>query len=157
MPQPQPRADPQISQQDPKLANRRTSERRDREQSNPLATRHGSQHCSRREQPSPPGFGERFLGVLVGEADEAEDGSGGEEEERGVEEDETGLSCESVFEEDEEGSEEGGGEGAGESSEGEVGGWDEENSEESCEESHRDVGDEGSVFSVRREEKKVSC
>jgi len=60
------------------------------------------------------------------------------------------LSCEGVFEEDEEGSEEGGGEGAGEGSEGEVGCWDEEDSEETGEESHRDVGDEGSVLPGER-------
>jgi len=62
------------------------------------------------------------------------------------------LSCEGVFEEDEEGSEEGGGKGAGESSEGEVGCWDEEDSEEAGEKAHGDVGDERSVVSGSSDE-----
>lgn len=106
VPHPESRADSKISQQRPELADRGETEGGDGEKSDPLARRDGAERRARGEEPLPPRLGERLLRVLVGEPDEGENGSGGKEEERGVEEDKARLSGKGVLEEDEKGTEE---------------------------------------------------
>ena len=89
-----------VSEKHPQLDDGEAAHPRDSEESNPLDTQGGTQAQTRRDQPEPPGRAERMRRtqfLLVGETGERQRGESREEDQGGVQKDQTGLGDETIF------------------------------------------------------------
>lgn len=131
----------EVSKQQPQLSERAKTDGSDREQPDPFTAECRAEAQAREHQVLPPLARERLsLRVEVGEPDPEVHSERGEEDEVGVEQDETGLGNEGVVESDEEGTEDGRRERHAEREEREEGKRDEREAEHSREETHDGVG-----------------
>ncbi len=101
--------DSEVAEEIPELLESAQPNGSDGEEADPLAAHDSAEGQSGHGKPNPPGLGKRLVVILVTESGPGESGKGGEEDERGVEEDVAGLSDHAVFEGDEKGGEKGGG------------------------------------------------
>lgn len=108
---PDPRSDLEVAEEGPELTDRRQTDGSDGEEADPFAACDGAETESTRDEPLPPGSGEWPRLIFVGEADEREHCSSGEEDQGRIEQDEPGLGDERVLKRDEHGTEDGGSDG----------------------------------------------
>lgn len=148
------RGDAHVPEQAPELPEDGKADGRDREEADPFARDDGAEAESGQEEVRPPCSGECSLAAAAGttgtggggaveggETDEKVGGEGGKEYQRGIEQNESGLGDEAVFERDEERGEGGAGDaGAEPLAEGEVREGNGGDPEERGQESHGDVG-----------------
>ena len=142
------RGDAHVTEEAPELPDDGKPNGRDREESDPFARDDGAEAESRQEEVRPPFAGECLAAARAGrraveggETDEKISGERGEEYEWGIEQDESGLGDEAVFECDQERGEGCAGDAGAEAlTEGEVGEGNCGDAEERGQESHGDVG-----------------
>ena len=159
-----------VAEQHPKLDKGQQSNPGDSEKPNPFNASSDAEAQTSHDEPKPPARLEglrRALLMLVGERREGEGGEGGGEDERGIEQDETGLGQESILcdmleerralvylysstleknamkltEDDQRGTESSGGSAATRSLQSQEDGRNEENTADGREGSHGDIGD----------------
>lgn len=115
------RRDAKVAEEIPKLLEGTETDGSDGEETDPFAADYSTKGETCHGEPDPPVLGERFMVVLVAECGPGKGGEGGEEDERRVEEDVTGLGDQAIFEGDEEGCKEGGCDTTIEGAKGQVG------------------------------------
>lgn len=135
-----------VSEEDPQLEDGERPDPGDGEETDPFDTGGGTKGETSRSQPEPPAgfecvFGSEF--VLVDEGEPGQAGQCGEDDQWGVQEDQSGLSDESILKGEQSRTQSGGRRPAAHGFQGEIHGGDGENTQESGQQTHCDVRDLG--------------